>query len=62
MTEPRWKKSSRSGSTSDCVELAQPPGDVAVRDSKNPDGPTLAFRRGEAQAFLTGVKNGRFDG
>lgn len=34
----RWRKSSRSGSQSNCVELA-PTG--LVRDSKNPDGPVL---------------------
>ena len=33
-----WRKSSYSGSNAQCVELAVA---GAVRDSKNPDGPTL---------------------
>lgn len=36
---PTWRKSSRSTSTSTCVEVANTLG--AVRDSKNPDGPKL---------------------
>jgi hypothetical protein len=37
------------------------PGIVAVRDSKNPDGPKLAFTRREWEAFAAGVKASRFD-
>lgn len=41
--EMRWRKSSFSGNGGgDCVEVAtRQPGVVAVRDSKNPDGPVL---------------------
>lgn len=39
MTVPnRWKKSSRSGEDTNCVELGNSGG---VRDSKNPEGPVL---------------------
>lgn len=38
-----WRKSSFSGTNSNCVELARTPQTTAVRDSKNPDGPVLAF-------------------
>ncbi|WP_018685193.1 DUF397 domain-containing protein [Actinokineospora enzanensis] len=38
-----WRKSSHSGVNEDCVEIAHTPSVAAVRDSKNPDGPTLAF-------------------
>lgn len=39
-----WRKSSHSGSEGgQCVEVAACPGTVHVRDSKNPDGPALAF-------------------
>ncbi len=37
------------------------PGAVAVRDSKDPDGPRLAFRPEQWQSFATQVKVGRFD-
>lgn len=37
-----WRKSSYSN-PHDCVEVAWPSGAVAVRDSKNPDGPILTF-------------------
>ncbi|MFB7082087.1 DUF397 domain-containing protein [Streptomyces sp. NPDC056308] len=37
-----WRKSSYSGSEGGaCVEVAAHPAAVHVRDSKNPDGPTL---------------------
>ncbi|MBG0828274.1 DUF397 domain-containing protein [Planomonospora sp. ID67723] len=37
------------------------PGVVAVRDSKNPDGPKLVFAPAEWRAFVGGVKAGAFD-
>lgn len=37
---PTWRKSKRSGSQSNCVEVRK---DGAVRDSKNPTGPFLRF-------------------
>jgi hypothetical protein len=36
------------------------PGIVAVRDSKDPHGPVLAFTSGEWRAFLVGVSEGQF--
>ncbi|GGM58458.1 hypothetical protein GCM10012275_32090 [Longimycelium tulufanense] len=36
-----WRKSSRSGSSSMCVEVARSSGWVALRDSKDPTGPAL---------------------
>ena len=43
------------------MEVAQNlPGAVAVRDSKDPDGPKLAFGLDEWLAFTAGVKAGEF--
>lgn len=57
-----WVKSSYSGSTSECVEVAAlPDGRRAVRDSKNPDGPALEFPPGEWRAFLNAAQIGEFD-
>ncbi|MFD4943919.1 DUF397 domain-containing protein [Streptomyces sp. NPDC058239] len=39
-----WRKSSYSGSDGgECVEIAAHPAAVHIRDSKNPDGPTLTI-------------------
>ncbi|MFI0371036.1 DUF397 domain-containing protein [Actinomadura sp. 1N219] len=42
----KWRKSSHSASNGgDCVELALLPSTVAVRDSKDPNGPVLLVTR-----------------
>lgn len=58
-----WRKSSYSGSNcGNCVEVADNvPAVVAVRDSKDPSGPVLAFRPDEWRAFTTAIKAGEFD-
>ncbi|WP_162958796.1 DUF397 domain-containing protein [Nocardia yunnanensis] len=49
-----WFKSSYSESSGQCVEVAfLPNGTTAVRDSKNPTGPTLTFTHAEWSAFLS---------
>ena len=60
---PQWRKSSYSGGNGGaCVEVARNlPGAVAVRDSKDPDGPRLAFAPEEWTAFTAGVKAGDCD-
>ncbi|CNF73899.1 Domain of uncharacterised function (DUF397) [Mycobacterium tuberculosis] len=59
-----WRKSSRSDSSGgDCVEVG---GDgvsvVAVRDSKDPDGPMLVFDRAAFGALVRDIRVGRRDG
>ncbi|MFU8850131.1 DUF397 domain-containing protein [Micromonospora sp. SL1-18] len=54
MTGAHWRKSTRSnGSGGACVEVADNlPGVVAVRDSKDPTGPVLAFGPEAWRAFV----------
>jgi Domain of unknown function (DUF397) len=58
----RWQKSRRSNSQGNCVELAKlADGDVAVRNSRYPDGPALIYTRAEIEALILGAKDGDFD-
>lgn len=58
-----WRKSSYSGSNGGaCVEVAAPSGNsLAVRDSKDPDGPVLTFSRAEWRSFTTVLKTATLD-
>jgi hypothetical protein len=51
-----WKKSSCSGNSGNCVEVANLGDGVAVRDSKDPDGPVLVVSRDEWANLRTWVK------
>jgi hypothetical protein len=57
-----WQKSRRSGPNGNCVECAAlPDGGVAVRNSRDPQGPALVYTRAEIEAFILGVRDGDFD-
>jgi hypothetical protein len=59
MTE--WKTSSKSFSNSNCVQVSEAGGMIAVRDSKDPDGPVLSFTPDQWRAFVQGARAGEFD-
>ena len=49
-----WRKSSYSGSSGgECIEVAARPCRIAVRDSKNPDGPAFTVTPAAFAAFVT---------
>ncbi|WP_446217615.1 DUF397 domain-containing protein [Micromonospora sp. IBHARD004] len=52
-----WRKSTRSGTQGECVEVADNlPGVVGVRDSKDPTGPVLTFDPQAWRAFVAFAK------
>jgi Domain of unknown function (DUF397) len=57
-----WLKAQSSGANGQCIEIASSPGKIAIRDSKDPDGPILVYTPGEFRAFLDGARKGEFDG
>jgi hypothetical protein len=57
-----WQKSRRSNPSGNCVECAAlPDGGVAVRNSRDPEGPALVYTPAEIEAFILGVRDGDFD-
>ncbi len=57
-----WRKSSySSGGGQDCVEVANVPGAVAIRDSKDPDGPVHVVTREAFHDLITRIKRGDLD-
>lgn len=58
-----WHKSRRSNPSGNCVELARLPhgAGIAVRNSRDPNGPALVYTDDEIAAFLGGVRDGDFD-
>ncbi|MFD4956358.1 DUF397 domain-containing protein [Streptomyces sp. NPDC058451] len=60
MTTPvNWRKSSYSGGGegNNCVEIANFPTHIAVRDSKAPTRATLSFPAGAFTAFVEDLKS-----
>jgi hypothetical protein len=58
-----WRKSSYSSSEGgNCVEVADLPRHVAVRDSKDPYGPHLTFTCDAWRAFSRDIQSGKHDG
>jgi len=59
MKAVNWKRSSYSSDNGqNCVEVANLPRVVAVRDSKDPNGLKLTFSPEDWQAFTANIKAG----
>jgi hypothetical protein len=58
-----WRKSRRSNPSGNCVECAVLPDSagIAVRNSRDPQGPALIYTPAEIEAFILGVRDGDFD-
>ena len=57
-----WQKSPSSTPEGNCVEMAAlATGDIAVRNSRHPEGPALIFTRDEVLHFVIGAGGGHFD-
>jgi Domain of unknown function (DUF397) len=61
LSRAAWRKSTHSSQDGNCVEVAANlPGIVAIRDSKNPDGPKLKFTRQAWADFMEVVQAEQF--
>jgi hypothetical protein len=57
-----WVKSHYSSPSGNCVEVAAlADGAIAVRNSRDPEGPALVYTRAEIDAFVRGAAAGDFD-
>jgi len=54
-----WRKSSYSGQGANCVGVAPLRDGIAVRDSKDANGPVLSFPADVWSAFIGAVKDGQ---
>ncbi|MFD5109569.1 DUF397 domain-containing protein [Streptomyces cinereoruber] len=60
LTGARWRKSSYSSDTGgNCIEVADLAAHIAVRDSKNPEGPAFLATPAAFTAFVTAAAEGR---
>ncbi len=58
LSRAAWRKSTRSGQNGNCVEVAAAGPAVAVRDSTDPDGPTLVLSINDWRRFAAKVRAG----
>jgi hypothetical protein len=55
-----WRKSSYSnGSGGNCLEVVASAGEALARDSKDPEGPVLAFSLASWSGFVSAVREQR---
>jgi hypothetical protein len=56
LSRAQWRKSSYSGNTGNCVEVAKLDRVTAVRDSMDRKGPRLLIKNDRWQIFIKSVK------
>jgi hypothetical protein len=62
LTGAAWRKSQRSNSQGACVEMARISAEiVAMRNSRDPQGPALVCPRNAIVALVTGLRDGNYD-
>ena len=58
----RWRKSTASNPSGNCVELAElAGGEIALRNSRFPSGPVLVGTRAAVAAFVLAARSGELD-
>jgi hypothetical protein len=57
----QWRKSSRSGTNGNCVEVRRLDEIVEIRDTKDRRGPSLSFSTQAWHSFIDSVHSGEFD-
>jgi hypothetical protein len=56
-----WRKARRSANNGACVELAPRAGQILIRDSKDQNGPVIAYSQYSWRSFVAVAKTGHFD-
>jgi hypothetical protein len=58
LSRARWRKSTHSGNTGNCVEVAITESATGIRDSKDPSGVVLVVALQEWGAFVQEIQTG----
>jgi hypothetical protein len=61
MDNLEWRKTRRSANNGACVELAPAAGQILIRDSKDQNGPVIAYSQFSWRLFVASAKTGHFD-
>jgi hypothetical protein len=61
MRNLEWRKARHSANNGACVELAPTAGHILIRDSKDQNGPVLAYSGYSWRQFVAAAKTGHFD-